>query len=459
MKRTSVSGWIGRLSETQWLMALGTLALMVRLLWALVMADRVPQLDEVQYIEHAVRLARGEGYVDGAGNPTAFWPVGYPALLSLAYRLFGESKATGIGLQIVIGVATCLLLSVAGTRLFHREIGRWAGLLLAVYPNHVMYATLHLGEPLFTLLLLAALIPVVSRSDPGLLRSITAGMLFGLATLTRPLIFLFPLLLPLAWSKEDRRTGSAIRTGAVVFAATMLTVSPWLWRNHGLTGRWTTLSTNGGDVFWVGNNPRALGGYRHPQDLREPLRVGDHFVRERGYRLGLESIVEAPGRSMLRAMQKITYLFAIETDGSLWNLKGLTQPRPILVTLLLLALANVAYLLVLSSGLLGLMDSSASPLFRRIFLLLVAYTIAIVMVFFGDPRYHLPLIPPLLLFSAQGALDKAPRLWRSVRAGESSVRRPLSAWGALMVMLISMMLLNLGLKWLETIVYGNDLWG
>jgi len=140
--------------EWRWLVTLGVIALVLRVGWAVLMMDRTPQFDEVEYMEFATRLAAGEGYVDESGRPVAFWPVGYPAVLSLVFRLAGPSPVAGVGLQVALGVATCLLLSIVGSRVLGPGPGRLAGLLLAIYPTHVMYSTLHLTEPLFMLLLL-----------------------------------------------------------------------------------------------------------------------------------------------------------------------------------------------------------------------------------------------------------------------------------------------------------------
>jgi hypothetical protein len=92
------------------------------------------------------------------------------------------------------------------------------------------------------------------------------------------------------------------------------------------TGNWTVLSTNGGHVFWMGNHPGAFGGYAYKQEIDELLREGNSYDYSRGYRLGLAAIAAAPLQAGFRAMQKLTYFFALETDGVPWNLKGLRQP-------------------------------------------------------------------------------------------------------------------------------------
>ena len=62
---------------------------------------RVPPViawDGILYARTALRIAHGLGYVDTWNNtppwkPTAFYPVGYPALLGLGHALFGDTTA------------------------------------------------------------------------------------------------------------------------------------------------------------------------------------------------------------------------------------------------------------------------------------------------------------------------------------------------------------------------------
>ena len=55
-------------------------------LLSVICLDTTPTSDAAWYFERAVGLANGAGYSEG-GLPTAFWPIGYPAILS-AVRSF-----------------------------------------------------------------------------------------------------------------------------------------------------------------------------------------------------------------------------------------------------------------------------------------------------------------------------------------------------------------------------------
>jgi len=436
-------------SERRWLLTLAVIALVVRLGWAFLMIDRSPRFDEVKYIGHATRLAAGEGYVDEDGTRVAYWPVGYPALLSLLFRLTGPSQAAAVGLQIVLSVMTCLLLSVVGSRVLGRRTGGLAGLLLALYPTYVMYSTLSLTEPLFTFLLVGSVSALTLTGSERPIWQIAAGVLLGLATLTRPLVVLFPLLIPFGLRQQGRSWRKSISTSLVVGVVALVTISPWLWRNHDLTGRWTTLSTTGGINFWVGNNPEARGGYVRPEGLEVALQDEDGYDYHRGFSLGWSEILANPARALYRLPLKVSHLVALETDGVLWNLKGFERDPPKLVVLVLLLLANIAYVVVLGTAVMAFLARGESTLLERFTILLCVYMLAIVMVFFGDPRFHLPLMPFLLLFSSMIFTGERPRV-RPGRIGEDESQRPrFAAWAGIMGALALLMVLNLAVKYTE----------
>ena len=126
---------------------LGIWALYFALRAAVLLIDVVPSSDAEWYYLRAASLAAGHGYLDNAGQPTAFWPAGWPIALSLVFSRFGTSLVA-LGLfnlagSMLIGLATLVL----GRRLFGSEGAARAGLLLlAVYPNAIGYVPLALTE-------------------------------------------------------------------------------------------------------------------------------------------------------------------------------------------------------------------------------------------------------------------------------------------------------------------------
>ena len=435
--------------ERSWLLILAAIAFVIRVGWALLISDREPRFDENAYIGHAERLSEGQGYVDTDGNPTAHWPVGFPALLSLAYRLFGSNLHTGVALQILLGVLTCLLLSIVGERLLGRRIGRMAGFMLATYPNSIFYSTLQLAEPLYTLLLLGAVSCLVSSQRKVQQGAIAAGALIGSAALTRTDVLLFPALLPLWYHINGHRWRAAMRLSLWAACAALIVVSPWMIRNRLLPVGSANVDSKAGGVFWAGNHPTALGGYVVPREVMSALRNEPGKNKSHGLRLGWESIKTAPGAALRRSLQKISYFFAMETDGVLWNLKGL-RTRPSLYTLLpLLVIANLAYLVVVSSAFLGIVTPPRHRSLATLLSLLTTYFLMVTVVFFGDPRYHYPLIPIALLFSSKALLEDWAQVVTGLRSGNHESWRLVMTWAVLGFLFFLLMAVNLWLKYLE----------
>jgi 4-amino-4-deoxy-L-arabinose transferase-like glycosyltransferase len=429
-----------------WLLVVALTGFVLRIAWALLVMDRQPRFDETAYIGHAQRLLRGEGFVDALGRAASYWPIGYPAALALTYLVAGESYLSTAILSALCGTATAVLILLLATSLYGPVIGRIAAMAVAAYPNHVFFASLHLTEPLFTLLLVAAVFFLLR--GPTTLHNSVAGVLFGLAALTRPAIALFPVLLPVWYLRQRYGLRAALKGAGVVVLMSFMVVTPWMLRNHRVLGKWE-IASSGGDNFWIGNNPNALGGYVRPRELDQPL--WDDGTRDfsRGYRLGLEAIAAEPGKAVRRLLQKTTYFFALETDGLLWNMKGFDKPWPTWITLSLLTLANVSYIAILSACVLALISASRGAL-PWLFGLLTAYSVTVSMVFLGDPRYHYPLVPLAAILGSEAFVHERPALWAGLKAGERWSQFRVLRWAAIMCVFSALMVANLYLKSLES---------
>lgn len=448
-----------RLPQWAWLLLLSAVAILLRVGWTLAIAGgRSPQFDELAYLNHAARLCAGAGYVNDAGLADNFWPAGFPFALAALSCVADDPYRASIGLQIVIGALTCVAISLLGERLFGAAVGRLAGLSLAVYPTHVFYATLALTEPLSTLLLVTAGAILLWNSRSGAIAAVMAGALLGLVSLTRPTFLALPVVLPLWHMMNGVHVRRAIGLGALCVCGAICVLSPWLARNYRELGTWTEVSSTGGYNFLLGNGPTALGGYRGEPNIADLLSENGRLDGSRGYQIGLDAIRQDPLAAIQRLPQKLSYFFALETDGVLWNLKGVPTPTPLVITLLLLAVANVAYLLVSSGCLLALTARSRDPdrPFRALFILLSGYLVLMALVFVGDPRYHYALIPFAALLFAKALLVDAPDLRARLLAGDATAWRQMKRWMALNAVLLALVLVNLWLKYQEVQQFGPD---
>src|SRR5262249_25947942 len=147
------------------------------------------------------------------------------------------------------------------------RVGRAAALLLAMYPTHVFYTTLHMTEPAFTFLLAAVATLLLWSEDRSFSTDIMAGAGIGLAAFVRPVVVMLPLAFPIWYWSQGLHTRRILARTALVGCTTLVVLSPWLVRNHGITGQWFLISTTGAHNFWMGNHPGAFGGYAYRREI------------------------------------------------------------------------------------------------------------------------------------------------------------------------------------------------
>jgi 4-amino-4-deoxy-L-arabinose transferase-like glycosyltransferase len=223
--------------------AVAALAAVARILyWALVTPDYVPLTDADHYRELAENLANGVGfearYPQLYAHPTAFRPPGYPFVLSLAYRVFGDDVVVGRVLNLVIGVGVVALVFLLARRLGGLRAGVVTGTVTALYPPIIANDTVLLTEPM-SLALLAGLLLALSHR-----RWAIAALLCGLLVLTRPSAqFLVPVVaLWVLWQLGWRRAVGVVGIAVVV-------VAPWVVRNWVQLGQPVLVTSNGFNLF------------------------------------------------------------------------------------------------------------------------------------------------------------------------------------------------------------------
>lgn len=233
-------------------------ALALNLGWTLTHAPRAHD----EYIEIARHLLAGRGYsllIAGAPEPTSFRAPLYPLFLALLLRLSQNSLWAVTSAQSLIGAALCFLVYGLGRRLFSERVGLLAALLTALdFPLVVMSGWV-LTERLYVFLIALAAYLVIGDNFRTQWRSLAAGLVFGLAILTRSEAALYLLtLLGLAVILSPQRARS-VRNGALAALVTLSCLIPWLWRNHVALNSWAV-----SDPIFVDYNL-----YRGAADIRD----------------------------------------------------------------------------------------------------------------------------------------------------------------------------------------------
>ncbi len=201
--------------------------------------DAPPMGDDRDYDGIAWSLSQGEGFRLN-GVFISFRPPLYSAFLSLVYLIAGHSYPAARVAQALLGVLSVWLVFLIGRRLFGERRAFIAAALFAVAPADVFFSHGLLTETLFIPLLAAMVYALVrawearAAGASGVRWLLAAGAALGAATLTRPVLLLFPpFLLLWAWWTYRRADGRVDRPAAaggfsVIIGLALLVTAPWI---------------------------------------------------------------------------------------------------------------------------------------------------------------------------------------------------------------------------------------
>ena len=203
--------------------------------------------DALSYWYLAQSMAEHGAYLphpDYSGGPFAYRPPGLPIVLSIPMFWFGPEAWIGPSLNLMIYVATCLVIFKTTSKLAGDPWATLAVGLLAVLPANIAVGSLTLTEPLTALLLISGFWATLNLERWS--AAILAGFFFGIAALTRPTFLLLgPILLAFLISYFFGNKGNGKKTfiPIVIF---VLTLTPWTVRNYIEFGEFVPGSTMGG---------------------------------------------------------------------------------------------------------------------------------------------------------------------------------------------------------------------
>jgi 4-amino-4-deoxy-L-arabinose transferase-like glycosyltransferase len=387
--------------------------------------------DACMFLHCARSLLRGEGW--NYAGPWLSWDAGHTPPLYIFFLMFHlavfesgvlASQMTQTLLVLAMGVIAYQTARTA----WGRRAGLWAAALVSFYPNLIAFAHYNFNEVVYSFLLLLALLLLLREKrgprEHELVRLSLAGLVLGLATLTRESTwFLAPLLALWASFERPFHLGRALKRAAAVELPVVLLVAPWAAYNTSRFGEFLLLSTNAGNVLYHNQNsgPPENHDYRtrnvRPEPYPEPPRP----------RCGLKNPVAnyrcevANARAYMRAhpervgARAVPKLAALLNPGS-FPLRFLRAGRygdvgPGALRALTLVIAG-SFMALAVAGAVALWLGPSGPE-RQLIAIVLLFSLAVVAITFGMSRYRLPLMP-LCAIQASAVLAD-PRLlhWRS----------------------------------------------
>ncbi len=396
-------------------------ALALRLL-LIALAPAVPAWDGVIYVRAAEHLARGEGYTlrildeDYRALPTAFYPVGFPALLALVRMLGGGLFAD----RLLQTAATSALVPVAylfARRARGRRAGKMAAWAAALWPGGIFLSSTWLSEPVFAAGLGLALLPLAYARRRRRVRALVfAALGLGAIAYVRATALLIAGLLggALGWcaarGRPARRTFAALAATLAVTALACVPLAPWALRNARTLGAPVLVSTNGGVNLLLGaRGDGSFGSVPADHPCRRPLR---ELERDRCYtRRALALIASDPGSWLARGLIKLAHTYGHDSAAAQCFGDGLRVSAPAQASWLLwaLGLSRVGWLVLFAAALAGACSVArqASPTMRAILFAPLGAIALLHTVYLGGDRYHAAVAPMLLALAGIYAAERA----------------------------------------------------
>jgi 4-amino-4-deoxy-L-arabinose transferase-like glycosyltransferase len=385
--------------------------------------------DERDYVQLAENIAAGRGFAIIAGQPTSKRPPLYPALIAGLWQLPGVSRLQVVRVaQIVLSLGSVIVLFLLARRLFDARVALWAAAAWCFYPGFLYAGVVILTEVLFTVLVLAGCLCAVfvfDRPHQSGRWALATGVLVGLAALTRSVLWPLPLaLIPIMVAIAQVSWTRRLVAGVAVILGYTAVVGPWAIRNTILQRTLVVVDTLGGlnlrmgnyedtleDRMWDGVSLSGDKAWSHAMVVEHPAArywtegEWEKWARQRA----VEYMAARPLITVRRAALKFADFWGLEREYVAAVRAGIYRPP---------AWFGVASTAATFLSYVGIMVLACTGLFARrwsnwrvhvVPLLVLAWICGIHTIVFGHSRYHLPVMPIVIVYAAAAVTDRS---WR-----------------------------------------------
>ncbi len=273
----SLRGWLRGVPERHGRRTLIALAAILLLGFGLRAYRVVEPLPTPGDDAHAYYALSKSLYTEGSfGGPTfeepSDWSPGAPLLYAASfYATGGAREGTARIVELLLGLATIVVVYLLGRRIACRPAGLLAAFAVAVYPPFIHSVGALYSEPPAMFILPAAVLAFLWAGEQQRRRAwLLPGFLFGLAALIRPEYLLVGgafAVLALIRIGRERGWKPGLAGAALMVAALLLPIIPWTIHNEVVLKRTVPISTGGGKALYVGTFLPADGEYQRVKAL------------------------------------------------------------------------------------------------------------------------------------------------------------------------------------------------
>ena len=287
-KTVSKPSSIDRARETsqdrlKWMMVIFAAAFSIRLLY-LIQIQSIPLFyllagDGRTYDEWAQRIAAG----DWLGSGVFYQAPLYPYFLGVMQFTFGHDLWAIRMVQVLLGSVSCVLIFLAGEKLFSRTAAIAAGLMLGFYAPAVFFDGV-IDKSVLDVFLLSMLVWVLLGAASGRQwrQWLGAGAILALLGLSRENALVLALVVPI-WIViyfSDQSVKNRAAWVGFFSLGLLLVLIPVGLRNFAVGGEFKLTTSQLGANFFIGNNPVADGTYGSVRKIiGEPQLEGSDATR------------------------------------------------------------------------------------------------------------------------------------------------------------------------------------
>ena len=413
------------LSHRLIVVVLFTISLLVRVTCFVVVPE--PHLStnaSMAYLGGAHMIHEGEGFSDRTFP--VFTPPLYALLIAGSLSIFGDDQFPMKITQMIADSLTTVVVYFIVLEIFTAMTALLSGMILSIYPFSI-YATLYIGaEAFFSFFLSVFVLLVLYALKYGKwIYSLGAGLVLGLATLTRGTTQMLPIIMPFAMLVSPERRQRWWLHCAIVVVACVLVILPWSIRNYLILHEVIPVASVAGGNFLYGSSeqfwtikereqelPRALehlkaqGVIEDPQARYSPVEA-DRYALMAGlenYRLRFRT---DPASFVPFGVKKFIHLWYATESGSNHGI--------------ILAINLPLYLTAIGGIILSV---QARNRYAYLLLGLLVYFVVLHLAVVPTFRYMLPVMPYVIAFASLGLSaflkQRFPRLEGRVRFTSSS---------------------------------------
>jgi 4-amino-4-deoxy-L-arabinose transferase-like glycosyltransferase len=370
------------------IVAIFILAVIVRLLHALTVTHSPLITDAKEYDTLGVQLSEGKGYVNSSGEPTAYRPPIYPLFLAAIYSIAGHNLTWVRVAQALLGAGICVLTYLLATIIFNNNIAILSGLICIFYPPLILSTSQILTETLFTFFLLLGIFFII-KTETSTSIAIT-GIIFGLALLTRPLLLFFiPFLF--YWIMLNSKYNT-LKSITLLCIGLFFILFPWTFRNYSKLDSFVPFANVGGITLYNSYVvPQKGFGYNSLEGITDEYYKIKTETERKKYLVAKSRkyIKNHPFKVIKLTFIKLA-LFIYPFDGYWYSIPFGSK-------------YNIFWGIIFCFCLFGIViNLSEIHINQKLLYFLFISSLIGIMVFYGSPRFRLPIEPLLICYSASG---------------------------------------------------------